>query len=121
VTVTVTVAASTVTFHDPCGTAGDTYAVTTTEGVQFEVGGRPVGAGAHDAVGDVSVDARPMQGYVLIGVTHWQHTFSAAACATASTLPRTGGLTWPLAAAAAVFVVSGSILVRTAQRRSPRV
>jgi hypothetical protein len=118
--VTVTVTASTVTFNDPCGSASDTYAAATIDGVQFEVGGRPVAAGTHDAVGDVSVDARPLSGYVLVGVTHWQHTFGAAACSTASALPRTDVRPWPIAVVASLLVVAGCILVRTAQRRSPR-
>lgn len=61
--------AGAVTFIDHSGTARDTYAVPSVEGVEYLVGGKVVKASTHVGSGTVKVTARALPGYELTGAS----------------------------------------------------
>ncbi|GAB4065877.1 hypothetical protein GCM10028777_16820 [Angustibacter speluncae] len=63
---------------DDFGTASDTYAIPTSEGVDYQVGGVTAAAGTHPHTTgtDLVVTAVPRAGYALSGATSWTLSFS---------------------------------------------
>ncbi|WP_427115786.1 S8 family peptidase [Pseudarthrobacter scleromae] len=68
-----------VVFMDKDGTAGDTYVVPVTEGVEYLVGDKVTAAGTYPGSGTVTVTARAKADYVLASgaSAEWSHEFKA--------------------------------------------
>ncbi|WP_458781253.1 RHS repeat domain-containing protein [Arthrobacter sp. D3-16] len=68
-----------VVFTDEDGTAGDTFTVAATEGVEYLVGEKVIVAGIHPGLGTVTVKARATTDYVLVAgaAAEWSHSFKA--------------------------------------------
>lgn len=69
------------TFTPGQGATG-TVTVPLVEGVEYRVADEVTGPGAHAAAGTVTVSARALDGYVLVGDATWSHTFAAPAVTT---------------------------------------
>src|SRR5690625_1305837 len=69
-----------VTFTDRPGFALDVFTVPAVEGVEYLVYGEVVPAGTYAGVGEVTVTAQALEGYVIAegATTQWSHTFSTA-------------------------------------------
>jgi hypothetical protein len=66
-----------VIFTDNDGTSQDTYTIPTTDGVDYQIGGKTTEAGTHPGTGTVTVTAKARTDYVLTGTTEWTATFKA--------------------------------------------
>ncbi|WP_414698815.1 S-layer homology domain-containing protein, partial [Paenarthrobacter nitroguajacolicus] len=108
-----------VMFADVDGTKNDTYAVPTTAGVEYLVGGNVVAAGTHPGSGTVTVTAKPTTDYVLAegATSEWSHVFKATpfvvtpAPVTFTDMPGTKNDTYKVPATAGVeYLVGGNVV-----------
>ncbi|MEE6283343.1 ThuA domain-containing protein, partial [Georgenia sp. MJ170] len=67
-----------VTFTDEDGTEDDAFTVPEVDGVEYVVDGDVIPAGTHSGVGEVTVTARALDGFVLAegASAQWSHVFS---------------------------------------------
>lgn len=74
-----------VTFHDVCGTENDTYTIPDMLGVDYQIDGVTVDAGAFAGSGTVTVTAVAQDNFTLTGSTQWSHTFTDEDCSSVIT------------------------------------
>ncbi|MBT2594669.1 S-layer homology domain-containing protein [Arthrobacter sp. ISL-72] len=88
-----TVTAAAVVFSDKDGTAGDTFTVPATDGVEYLIDGSVVEAGNYPGSGTVTVKARAKADYILAAgaAAEWTNTFRGSLSAPVPTI--TGTLT----------------------------
>lgn len=91
-----------VTFTEKDGTAGDTYTIPATSGVDYLVDGQVASAGTFPGTGTVTVTAKARAGYALApdAVSSWSTTFKGLLAASTPTISGTGQVGSTLSATA---------------------